>query len=109
MPMAKRVSDVGSGTAVANANSPMWVPSKAVSAVCEGCSFCGYWFRLNDNWALLSYAAWRIDSDSNGDGDGDKSNSVNEFLNKLTKDEVHLVRESPSSLGQVLTFEESSI
>lgn len=69
---------------------PEWdhvcVPSKAVSAVCEGASVFICCSELNDNWALLKDAAWRIDVDS------DLPDGVGQFLDELTLDEVNLKR-----------------
>ena len=72
------------------------VPSKAVSAVCEGASVYICCSELNDNWALLRDAAWRIDVDA------DMSNAVPEFLNALTKDDVNLARERAQTVSNEL-------
>lgn len=65
---------------------PEWnhicVPSKAISAVCEGgvLLFCGN--KENDNWYYLQKAAWFIE-------ESDKMRSqIKEFLGELTSDKI---------------------
>lgn len=64
------------------------VPSKAVSAVCEGAAVFICCTKLNDNWALLHKAAWRVDVDC------DLPRVVSEFITKLTSDDVKKAREN---------------
>lgn len=79
---------------------PNWdhicVPSKAVSAVCEGSGIyiCGT--SSNDNWTLLKDAAWRIDPDC------DFSEIIGEFLDNLTIDEVDLIRKDAQKISNRL-------
>ncbi len=69
---------------------PEWnhicVPSKAISAVCEGgvLLFCGN--KENDNWSYLQKAAWFIE-------ESDKMRSqIKKFLCELTNDEIQQKR-----------------
>lgn len=77
---------------------PEWdhvcVPSKAVSAVCEGASVLICCSDLNDNWALLKDAAWRIDANL--------PNDVGEFIDALTLDAVKLKRGRAKVVSQEL-------
>ena len=76
---------------------PEWdhvcVPSKAVSAVCEGCGVFICCSELNDNWKLLSDAAWRIDVNASF------PDVVGSFLEELTIDEVNLKRSKARSVS----------
>ena len=69
---------------------PQWdhvcVPSKAVSAVCEGSSVLMCCTASNDNWALLKDAAWRIDVDA------DLNLDVGKFIAQLTHDDLQSKR-----------------
>jgi hypothetical protein len=61
---------------------PRWdhicVPSKAVSAVCEGGSILFHGSEANDNWRLLHEAAWRIAPEA------ELSEALREFFTGLT-------------------------
>lgn len=72
------------------------VPSKAVSAVCEGSGvyICGS--LSNDNWALLKDAAWRVDPA------GNFSEAIDKFLNDLTIDEVNSIRKEAQKISNRL-------
>lgn len=72
------------------------VPSKAVSAVCEGAGVFICCTELNDNWALLHEAAWRVDVDC------DLPNVVSEFFTKLTSDDVKEARENALQVSTTL-------
>ena len=73
------------------------VPSKAVSAVCEGAGvyICGS--SSNDNWALLKDAAWRVDTDTNF------SETIDEFLDNLTMDKVNSIRNEARKVSKKLS------
>lgn len=80
---------------------PEWdhvcVPSKAVSAVCEGASVFICCSELNDNWVLLKDAAWRVDVDSN------PPKIVSQILDDLTMDKVMGKRERAKNIsGELL-------
>lgn len=79
---------------------PEWdyvcVPSKAVSAVCEGAAIFLCCSEQSDNWALLEDAAWRIAVDD------DIERSVARFLTRLDREEVTAKREKARALSTKL-------
>jgi hypothetical protein len=79
---------------------PQWdhvcVPSKAVSAVCEGGSVLMCCSDANDNWALLKDAGWRIDVDADLNAD------VGKFITQLTDDELQSKRAMARQLSTEL-------
>lgn len=76
---------------------PEWdyvcVPSKAVSAVCEGAALFLCCSEQSDNWALLEDAAWRIAVDDSID------RSVAQFLTGLDREQVTAKREEARALS----------
>ena len=72
------------------------VPSKAVSAVCEGASIYICCSALNDNWALLKDAGWRVDADANF------TTIISTFLDQLTLDAIDLKRSKARALSKKL-------
>jgi hypothetical protein len=79
---------------------PQWdhvcVPSKAVSAVCEGGSVLMCCSASNDNWALLKEAAWRIDVGA------DLNAEVSTFITQLTNDDLQSKRTLARQISEEL-------
>jgi hypothetical protein len=79
---------------------PEWnhvcVPSKAVSAVCEGATIYMCCSGESDNWALLEDAAWRIAVDDNID------RSVASFMDSLGREDVAAKRLKARALSTKL-------
>ncbi|MCB1703981.1 MAG: hypothetical protein KDI17_03910 [Halioglobus sp.] len=79
---------------------PEWdhvcIPSKAVSAVCEGATIFMCCSEETDNWTLLEDAAWRIPVD------GDIDLSVSRFMDGLNREEVDAKRLQTRALSQQL-------
>lgn len=84
---------------------PSWdhicVPSKAVSAVCEGGSVLMCCSNSNDNWELLQDASWRIEPD------GDCEVQVQAFFDELTYDRVKQARANASKVSKDLNLQKA--
>ncbi len=85
---------------------PTWdhisVPSKAVSAVCEGSSVLFCCSEENDNWEMLQEAGWRIEADANF------SAVIPAFMNTLTNKDVLDKRQKAEKLSDHLQLMQDS-